>query len=139
MLKLMLDIIMNVDDSALWGLTQSLQTLRLKDTPDENMYTAVSYLKGVLLLLHNCTGLPKDTIGILNDTMGLADCNEFTGFMNSVYFDHKRKTRVISHHEYLRLVESKYRTLYILGKWTASKNDPLSKCYSNQPQQGGGG
>ena len=125
-LKLMLDIIMDVDDSALRALTQSLQTLRLKDVPGENVCTAVSYLKGALLLLQNCSGLPTDTMGLLNDTMGSADCAEFSGFMNSVYFDHKRKTRVIPHQEYLRLAEAEYRTLYRAGKWTASKNDPAS-------------
>ena len=40
-LKLMLDIIMDIDDSALRALTQSLQTLRLKDIPGENVCTAV--------------------------------------------------------------------------------------------------
>ena len=50
-LKMMLDIIMDVDDSALRALTQSLQTLHLKDVPGENVFTAVSYLKGALLLL----------------------------------------------------------------------------------------
>ena len=42
-LKLMFDIIMYVNDSALRALTQSLQTLRLKDVPGENVCTAVSY------------------------------------------------------------------------------------------------
>ena len=141
-LKRMLDIIMDVDDSALRALTQSLQTLRLKDIPGENVCTAVSYLKGALMLLHNCTGLPTDTMGLLNDTMGLADCEDFTGFMNSVYFDHKRKTRVITHQEYLRLAKSEYRTLYRLGKWAASKNDPSSVFFSGQTPRGerrGGG
>ena len=69
-LKLMLDIIMDVDDSALQSLTQSLQTLRLKDVPGENVCMAVSYLKVVLLLLQNYSGLPTDTMGLLNDTMG---------------------------------------------------------------------
>ena len=100
-LKLMLDIIMDVDDSALRALTQSLQTLGLKDVPGENVCTSVRYLKGALLLLQNFSGLPTDTMGLLNDTMGSADCDKFSGFMNSVYFDHKRKTRVISHQEYL--------------------------------------
>ena len=40
-LKFMLDIIMDVDESALRSLTQSLQTLCLKDVPGENVYTAV--------------------------------------------------------------------------------------------------
>ena len=81
-LKLMLDIIMYVDDSALRALTQSLQTLQLKDVPGENMCTAVSYLKGALLLLQNCSGLPTDIMCLLNDTMGSADCDEFSWFMN---------------------------------------------------------
>ena len=45
-LKLMLDIVMNVDKSDLRLLTKNLQTLRLKDIPDENVSTIVSYLKG---------------------------------------------------------------------------------------------
>lgn len=61
---------------------------------------------------------------LLNNTMGSADCVEFSGFMNSVHFNHKRKTRVISHQEYLCLTEAEYRTLYRTGKWTASRNDP---------------
>ena len=100
-LKMMLDIIMDVDDSALRTLTQSLQTLRLKDVPGENVCTPVSYLKVALLLLQNCSGIPTNAMGLLHDTMGLADCDEFSGFMNSVYFDHKRKTREITHQEYL--------------------------------------
>ena len=52
-LKLMLDIIMDVNGSALQSITQSLQKLRLKDVPGENVCTAVSYLKGALLLLHH--------------------------------------------------------------------------------------
>ena len=100
-LNLMFDIIMDVDDSALRALTQSLQTLRLKDVPGENVCAAVSYLKGALLLLQSCLGLPTDAMGLLNNVMGSADCDELSGFMNLVYFDHKRKTRVISHQEYL--------------------------------------
>ena len=66
-----------------------------------NVYTAVIYLKRALLLMHNYTGLPTDTMGLLNDMMGLVDCDEFTGFMNLVYFDHKKNTRIITHQEYL--------------------------------------
>ena len=59
--KLMLDIVMEVEDSALCSLVQSLQTLRMKDIEGENVRTAVSYLKGALLLLKNCAELPTDT------------------------------------------------------------------------------
>jgi len=44
-LKLMLEIIMDVDNSDLRALTTSLQTLWFKDAPGENVCTAVSYLK----------------------------------------------------------------------------------------------
>ena len=111
-LKLMLDIIMDVDNSVLRVLTTSLQTLWLKNVPGENIYTAVGYLKGALMLLHNRSELPTDTMGLLNNIMISSDCDEFSGFMNSVYYDHKRKTRLINHSEYLRLAEAEYRTLY---------------------------
>jgi len=73
---------------------------------------------------------------LLNDTMGLADCGEFSEFMWSIYFDYKWSTRVISLQEYLRLAEVKYRTLYHADKWTASKNDPTSGIYVEQPGYG---
>ena len=40
--KLMIDIVLDVEDSALRSMTQSLQTMRLKDVPGENVATAVS-------------------------------------------------------------------------------------------------
>ena len=43
--KLMIDIVLHVEDSALRSMTQSLQTMRLKDIPGENVATAFSYLK----------------------------------------------------------------------------------------------
>jgi len=104
---------MDADDSALRALTISFQTLRLKDEPGENFCTAVSYLKGALMLLQNCSELPTDTMGLLNDIMISADFDEFSGFVNSVYYDHKRKTRLINHSEYLRLAEAEYHTLYL--------------------------
>ena len=67
MLKKMLDIVMNVDDAALWSLTGGLQNLRMKDVPGENVGTVVSYLKGALLLLQNCAAIPTDAMGLLND------------------------------------------------------------------------
>lgn len=122
----MLDIILDVDNSTLCALTQILQIIWLKDVPGENVCTAVSYLKGVLMLLYIFSGLPIDMMRLLNDILVSADCSEFSGFMSSVYYDHKRKTRVINHHEYLRLVEVEYRTLDRNQKWTASKNDSTS-------------
>ena len=68
-LKLMLDIMMDVEDSALCLLVQRLQTLQMKDIKGENESTVVSYLKGTLLLLQNCTELTTDTLGLLNDAM----------------------------------------------------------------------
>ena len=50
-LKIMLDIIMDVNDSALGVLTENLQNVRMKDIRGENVSTIVSYLKGALLLL----------------------------------------------------------------------------------------
>ena len=58
-LKLLLDIFMNGNDSALHSLTQILQTLLIKDVPDENISTIASYLKGAMLLLKNCTCLQQ--------------------------------------------------------------------------------
>ena len=78
------------------------------------------------MLLQNCTILPMDLIGLLNDIMISAENSDFTSFVKSVYFDLKRKTQVIRFTEYLNLAEAEYRTLYHAGKCLASKNDPAS-------------
>ena len=90
------------------------------------MGTVVSYLKGAVMLLQNCTVLPTDLVGLLNDIMLSAENTDFTSFMKSVYFDDKRKTRVIGFTEHLNLAEAEYRNIYRAGKWLASKNDPAS-------------
>jgi len=46
----MLEFVMDVEDSALSSLVQSVQVLRMKDVPGENVSTVVSYLKGAVLL-----------------------------------------------------------------------------------------
>ena len=69
---------MDVDDSALRSLTEALQTLRMKDVAGENVGTVVSYLKGALLLLQNCSGLPTDTMELINNTMVSADYAEYS-------------------------------------------------------------
>ena len=74
-LKLMLEIIMDVDDSALRTLTTSLQTLWLKDVSGESVCTVVSYLKEALMLLKNCSELTTDAMELLNDIMISADCD----------------------------------------------------------------
>jgi len=110
-LKLMLDIIMDVDDSALRVLTENFQRLWMKDVAGENVETVVSYLKGALMLLSNCKKIPTDVLGILKDIFFLAECDEFTALMSSVYFENISITNVIDYFEYLTLVEAEYRTI----------------------------
>lgn len=97
MLKVMLDIIIDVDDSTLRALTQRPQILQLKYVSGKNVYNAVCYLKSAMILLQNCSGLPTHTMGLLDNMMGSVDCDKFRGFMKYVCFDHKRKTCVIKH------------------------------------------
>jgi len=98
-------------------MTQSLQILCLKDMPGGNVATVVSYLKGALVLLQNCGAIPTDTMGLLNDIMTLADCDNFTEYMKHIYFASKHnKTSLTSFTSYLNTVESEYRTLYCAVK-----------------------
>ena len=53
LITLILDVVMNIEGSALWPLAQSLQPLSLEDAPDKSISAIVSYLKGALLLLEN--------------------------------------------------------------------------------------
>ena len=92
--KKMIDIVMDLDNLALRLLTESMQNFRMKDVVGENVGTVVSYLKGALVLLQNCSAIPMDTMGLLNDVMVSADCDEFTGYMTSIYFASKRENSV---------------------------------------------
>ena len=87
-LIIMLDIIMEVDDSALRALTESLQNIRMKDIKGENVGTIASYLKGALLLLQNYGKLTTDTISVLRGIFYFAECDEFTTFISNLYFNH---------------------------------------------------
>ena len=128
-LKIMLDIIMDVDDSVLQALIETLRNVRMKDIKGDNVGTIASYLKGAFLLLQNCGKVPTNTIGLLRDIFCSTECNEFTTFMSNIYFNHKCKTRELDYMEYLTLAESEYRTFYRKGTWTASKTEPLSGFY----------
>ena len=116
MLKLMLDVVMDVEDSSLRSLVQSLQTLRMKDIEGENIATVVSYLKGALLLLKNCAELPTDTHGLLNDIMTSASNDDFTGYMRSIYYDQKRSKGKFDFLQYLKVAEAEYHMLYRGGR-----------------------
>ena len=116
--KLMIDIILDVEDSDLRSTMQSLQTMHLKDIPRENVLTAVSYLKGAIMLLQNCDTVLTDTLGILHDIMTSTDCDKFTEYMKSIYFASKRNNSasVSSFTSYLNTADFEYITLYRAGK-----------------------
>ena len=137
-LKLMLNLVMDVDEAALRSLIQNLQLLRMKDVAGENVGTVVSYLKGALVLLSNCKCLPTDMMGILNDIFCSAACSDFVDYMKAIYFSHKRGTMVITPLELCALAEMEYRTAYRNGKWTASKSDPDSGFYVDESAGYGG-
>ena len=77
---------MDVDYITLRSLTESLKSLRLADVPGKNVGTAVSYLKGALLLLKKCNAVPTNSMGLLNNVMNSTDCNYFTNYMKMMYF-----------------------------------------------------
>ena len=76
---------MDVDAAALQLLTQRLQNLCLQDIPGEDISTAISYLKGALLLIQNfCEALLIDTLGLLNDIICSSSNIDFNGYMKSI-------------------------------------------------------
>ena len=101
-----LDIVMDVYDAALCSLTESLQNLRMKDVPGKNVGTAVSYLKGALLLLQNCSAIPTDTMGLLNNVKSSANCDDFADYMKSIYYVSKRAATVGGYIEYIDSAKS---------------------------------
>lgn len=107
---------MDMDESALRSLTEALQNLRMKDVLGENVGTVVSYMKGALLLLQNCSAILTDGIVLLNDVMVSADCDVFTAYMKSIYFASKRdSTTVGGYMEYLDTAQAEYLTPYRKG------------------------
>ena len=96
-----MDMVLIIDDGALCSLTQSFRTLQLNDVPGENVSTIVSYLKGKIMLLQNCTVLLTDLIGLLNNIMCSVDNNDICTYMKSIYFSYRQKTKVVTHQEYL--------------------------------------
>jgi len=139
-LKKILDILMDVDDAGLRYLAQSLQDLRMKDVPGENVGTVVSYLnKGALLLLQNCSAVPTDTMDLLNNVMSSTDCQDFTNCMKSIYFVSKRTSTAGGYMEYLDSAESEYRTLYRKGKWTKAAINQDSGFVGDEDETDGDG
>ena len=67
-LKKMVGVIIDVDDSAIRILIQNLQVLQLVNV-GENVGTLVSFLKEALMLIKNCALLLADTTVLMNDTM----------------------------------------------------------------------
>ena len=63
----MLDIVLDVDDNTLYLLTHSLQNLRVKDVQGKNMFSVLSYLKEIMVLLHKCTKFLTDLMCLLNN------------------------------------------------------------------------
>jgi len=125
-LKLMFDVVMDVDDSNFRALTEGIQRIRIKEIPGKNVDTLVLYLKGSLLLLKNCTELPINIIGLINDIMCSVEYTEFKEYMKAIYFNHKCRIKVVDPLEYLKLAESEYRTLYRKIKWMAVKHSPAA-------------
>ena len=66
-LKLILDIEMDLDDIVLLALTHSLQNLHLKDASGDNVLITASYFKDALLILQNCLEFSTNSIGLIND------------------------------------------------------------------------
>ena len=88
MLKLMLELVMDVDNIVLRSLPQCIQILQLNNIPGENTETATSYLKGTFILLQTCNEILTDTMKVLNTSMCSTKCDKFSGIARSVYYKH---------------------------------------------------
>lgn len=87
---------------------------------------AVNYVKWALFLLKNCSAVPTDTMGLLNDVMTSADCVEFTEYRMSMYFTLKLNRLMGSFMDYLDTAKAEYCTLYCNGKWSKADSTPVS-------------
>ena len=108
------------------------------------MGTMVGCLKGALLLLKNCSAIPTDVMGLLNDVMVLADCGESVEYIKSIYFAAKRNNSDDGYMEYLDIAKAEYRTIYRRGKWIKAGDTSESGFFgdvdgSNRRNYGTGG
>ena len=115
-LKLILNVVMDVEDSLPHLLVQSLQTLRVKDIEGGNVETFISYFKVALLLLKKCTDLPTDTHELLNDIVTSTSNDEFTEYTRSVYHNQKRSKKGFDFLNYLKVGEGEYIPVCRAGK-----------------------
>jgi len=138
-LKMMLEVVMDVEDGSLRSMTEMIKTVRMKDIPGENMGVIASYLKAVIFLLDNCNSLPTDVLELLNDVMTSDDSKVFSEYMQSIYFAHTRTIKEVSPRDYVEYAEKEYRTLYCDNKWTAVKTDPGSAFYVEEDTKPEGG
>jgi len=59
------------------------------------------------MCLQNCTVLPTDLIGLLNNIMCSAANKDFISYMKSIYFNHRQKTKEVTYLIYLDYAKSK--------------------------------
>ena len=77
-IKLIPDIVIDVYNITLHLLTHNIENLKMKEISGEFAGTAVSYLKGPLMILQILGEIPTNTMGLMNTIMCLADRNDFT-------------------------------------------------------------
>ena len=126
----MIQLILSVEDQAISSLVRKIQEMRLKDFPGENVSTAASYLRGVILLLENCKEIPTDLMGLLNEIFTSASTADFSAYVNMLYTSHHTSVKIMTLLQFIEDAEKEYRLYYRCEKWTAAKHDPGSVFYA---------
>eukprot|EP00957_Ditylum_brightwellii_P061291 4652033-Ditylum_brightwellii.AAC.1 len=79
--------------------------MQLKDFPGENVSTAASYLRGVIVLLKNCKEIPTDLMGLLNEIFASASTEDYSAYVNMLYINHCTSVKIITPLEFIEDAE----------------------------------
>jgi hypothetical protein len=76
-LKLLLSLVLSTTEKSLRSLTDKLSKLSITDFPGENVMKAVSFIRGVVLILRDNQSLPSDLISLALRIFKASTCDVF--------------------------------------------------------------
>lgn len=123
---IMINLITSSTAEAARTLINRIRTLQIRDIPGENVFTAVSQVRGALRQLTIVNAVPVDIqfilIDIFNKTSSISFNETFNILNGQIRIQRLRDPNILEQYSpesILRLAESNYRELIEKGEWNA--------------------
>ena len=129
--KIMMGLIVASSSQALRAMAKRIENLSLKEFSGENVIQAVSFLRTGIGMLSDNGQLPGDIITLL--TTGFKKCStkDFSTYITTLETNHETGVKVLTTEELLRLAETKYTNLILVGTWDkGDKNDQQQSVFN---------